>query len=72
MDGEIKDGVAPSLIVGWSKLACAAVSSHHPTLIRVLSDQAGVDELPHEAGSVVADLVVVLHLGDPLLHGVEL
>ena len=61
-----------SLIVGRSELAGTAVAAHNPALVLVLLDQAGADELPHETGSIVADLVVVLQLGDSLLHGVEL
>ena len=71
LDLDIVRGVR-SLIVRRSELAGAAVAPHHPVLVFVLLHQAGADELPHQAGSIVADLVVVLQLGDSLLHGVEL
>ena len=38
----------------------------------ILLDQASVDELVHQAGSIVAHLVIGLHLLDPLLHRVDL
>ena len=61
------------MIVGRSELAAAAIVGNDPALIIfILSDQAGVDELSHETGCIVADLVVVFHLGKPQLQRVEL
>ena len=61
-----------SLIFSRSELAGAAVAGHDPALVVLLLHQSGVDELPHETGSIVADLVVVLHFGNLLLHGIKL
>ena len=60
------------MIVRRSELAGTAVAGNDKAALVILLDQAGAHELPHQAGSIVADFVVVLQFGDLLLHGVEL